>query len=308
MKVSVAWIGVILITVVLLVFSVKGYKIYESFKNENEQFVSYVEKEGFETVIEIPDPLDRDIVLKSCPVDTTFYIDAKGRGACCDSRIVNNKCSGKVICSLSEGSSGLPTCGEYYSAILDEKGTKLCNSSFPNYFESSSKRGCTSGRRTKDGSAPLFPNNDPYCMLYTSETEELTQLDSCTNAKLFENTQCFTHTVEGATKTLESMDTLPALVSCSYTDSQDLYFGSLPRKCYSDESLERYLNARITNGSISKRILETPKDDRWCSVAQAKYIDHTVESSTPATAPGASMMAPSASMTTPTSILGSLGL
>jgi hypothetical protein len=276
MKIPVVWIGVVLIVVVLLVFSIKGYRIYEEFANENTFYSkrnSTVKNvEGF-LEIEIPDPLDRDIVLKSCPVDTNFYIDSKGRGACCDSRIVNNTCSGNVICSLSEGSTGLPTCGEYYSAILDEKGGRLCNSSIPNYFESDTMKGCTSGLRTKDGKGPLRKQKDQVCILYDSVQDELTKVNSCTNAELFAKTSCFTHPVAGSQKTLETMDTYPALVSCSYTDSSDIYLGKLPRKCYSDESLERYLNNRITDGSISRTILEKPKDDRWCSVAQAKYID-----------------------------------
>jgi len=68
----------------------------------------------------------------------------------------------------------------------------------PNYYQNlhfannvdSSTRGCTSGARTSDGKSPANPS-DPYCKIYSTEKDELEQLDSCTNVKRLDSAQCF---------------------------------------------------------------------------------------------------------------------
>jgi hypothetical protein len=297
MKIPIVWIGILLILGVVVVFSVKGFQLYEDFQNEQtylEGFATSVKNttitpKGTQTVETTQDPLQRDIVLTACPAETNFYIDTGGRGACCDSRVLKGACSGKVVCSLSEGSKGLPTCSEYYSEILDAKGKQRCPLSMPNYYESDSVKGCTSGLRNKDGTGPADLANSSFCVLYTSEVDENQRLDSCTNVMMFENTRCFSRDIPNTKKTIEAVDGLPALISCSYMDSSDIYLGNVPRKCFSDESLERHINAKITLGSMDKNILEAPKDDRWCSVAQNLHIDKVFQRSAPVSASAPSL-------------------
>ena len=108
MKVSVAWIAVGIIIGIILFFTVEGFSIYEQFTNQVE---------GFADVDEYAD--STDIKITSCPADTASYIDGGGRTVCCEGTVINGKCSGKNICSLSEPIAGLPTCSAWLDAYLE---------------------------------------------------------------------------------------------------------------------------------------------------------------------------------------------
>ena len=145
MKVSLSWLGVFLILAFLIYFIVYGSHVYETFQNKDihESFTS----QG--------DP--SDLKITKCPASSVSYINNKGITLCCDGIIVNGTCSGTTMCSLSESTSTAPTCSEWMEAYLDEKAVERCPMSMPNYFESEDGKmvGCTSGKRKKDGSAPL---------------------------------------------------------------------------------------------------------------------------------------------------------
>ena len=146
MKVSVLWLGLFLVTIVLVWATVQGYFLHESFKGSQDSKVA----EGFSGTSE-------DIRVSGCPSSTTTFINSKGHTICCDGPILDGKCSGREVCSLSQGAN-LPTCSEYKTAWLDEKGAKKCPRALPNYFENpNGVGGCTSGPRNQDGSAPENP-------------------------------------------------------------------------------------------------------------------------------------------------------
>ena len=259
MRVRLAWIGIIVITCVLLFLGVQVYTLW----NEPPPPPS----EGF-TVAE----LIGDIQIKACPAKTNQFTDTGGNVLCCKADLVGNVCpSGQLACTLSE-STTIPTCSAYVESILDVKGADLCPPTLPNYYENGPTRGCTAGKRTTDGSAPAN-SADKQCTLYANEKDEQSKLDSCTNLRMLEKTKCFTTNVNES-KTLVGWSDLPALVSCSYKDTSS----HMPRSCYSDESLYRYMENIVSRGWATKEWRSTWNPyakTYWSSKHQKVYIDKT---------------------------------
>ena len=272
------WIGVILIATTLIYFTWKGLYVYELFQVQQEK----QQQEGFIG----SGQLATDIVINTCPSDTTSYVNTNGQTLCCDGTPSGGKCNGKAVCSLSEQSSGLPTCGQYLSAKLDQKGGLRCPPSMPRYFESKdgSVKGCTSGNRLPDGTGPASSNNK-YCNLYSQELDDLGRADSCTNVKLLDNTQCFTRNIAGTSKKLLELPIfntfLPALVHCSYGNINTGVAGT----CISNNSIDRFMDFlensfRLTQ--LSGWRSSTAKWDplqklQFCSIAEQYSINKTLK-------------------------------
>lgn len=250
------WIGILVLGVVVLILFTKSKEVYDAFTNFNlnEGFVS--------TQI-------NDIELKTCPADYKQFIDNDGKLMCCDGEASQGKCK-RVICSLSEGGS-VPTCSSWYTAYLEEKGRDRCPLSMPNYYESKDKqlKGCTSGRRKVDGTAPI--GSGIFCKLYTSERDEISKRDSCTNQKILETAQCFSGTTP-VTKSIVEQGTLPALITCSFKDTTG---NSLVT--YSKDSFDRHHTAK--SGSSWKQNFKSwdPLSKTSAShIAEKYYIDKTL--------------------------------
>ena len=250
MKVSLSWLGVFLILAFLIYFIVYGSHVYETFQNKDihESFTSASASAS-------------DLKITKCPASSVSYINNKGITLCCDGIIVNGTCSGTTMCSLSESTSTAPTCSEWMEAYLDEKAVERCPRSMPNYFESEdgSMVGCTSGKRTKDGSGPLVTssaepgkeasscntNNLTFCRIYPDKVSDEGKLDSCSNQKLLESTMCFNNK-GSAYKTLvaNANEAAPATVQCSYKDSSSNIY-----TCSTNSSMERYQSAVLPSGT-----------------------------------------------------------
>ena len=219
MKVSVAWIAVGIIIGIILFFTAKGFSIYEQFSSV----------EGFA----LGDSNTLDIKITTCPADTASYVDGGGRTVCCEGNVVNGKCSGKNVCSLSEAIDGLPTCSAWLDAYLENKGAMRCPPSMKNYYENKAARqaGCTAGHRNAQGTAPGSTSNK-FCTLYQSANDELIKRDSCTNQKILEEAKCLT---KPTSRSLHDWGPIPPAVHCSGMDT-----GSLtPLACYDDAAFIR---------------------------------------------------------------------
>ena len=261
MRVSLSAIGLFLFTFAFLFLGFYGYTLYQDMVIEEET-------EGF------VNPQTSDIRLSACPREMTYLVDGTGTSLCCKTALVGGKCpSGQTACTLSESKGGKPTCSEYFAAVLEEKGKNRCPPSRPKYYEDGLKKGCTAGPRTPLGTAPASAS-DPQCVLYPIETEDQSKADSCTNLRLLEGTKCFSRPM-GEVATLQVLSpVIPALISCSYKDKTT----HMPRTCYSDESLYRFMAALVTKGWAQKdwRPATSPYEKvQWCSKHQKVYIDKT---------------------------------
>lgn len=203
MKLSLSWILVGLIILYIIFFSMYGYRVYEEFQSITEGYTDMSEV----TLTTCPPTQGNEAVVMSSrvpPGSTETY--------CYDENVKK--------CSLSVGGSSPESCSHYYTLLLRAKG-QVCPKTMPNYYQNlqfannvdSSTRGCTSGARTADGKSPANPS-DPYCKIYSTQKDELEQLDSCTNVKRLDSAQCFLATPAN-TKVLQKNDKGSPYVQCT---------------------------------------------------------------------------------------------
>ena len=300
MKVSLAWIGILLIVSVLVYFTVYGYDIWEQFQNPPHPFTPV--QEGFATGNSqwlapslgsaqgegFQDGLESGMNITMCPANSKSYLDVYGKTVCCMGEVSSDTCKGETICSLSEGSSGLPTCTTWYESYLREKGRNRCPRSLPMYFESADgkTRGCTAGRLNKNGSFPATPEQSK-CMIYSLKRNDEGYIDSCTNLKFLEQSVCFSGASIPVQKELITVVNgwLPALVQCKYGDITRNVAGT----CQTNDSMLRFMGGLYT--LINQWLGTSYSVDQWktsskdwdpiqklnfCSVVQKYSIDKTI--------------------------------
>lgn len=259
-NISVTSIGVFLVLAAIIILTLRGVSVFGILT----QSISL--KEGFQG--------DDDLILTTCPADTKSFVDNGGRTVCCDGEIHGGACKGSAICSLSESVGNMPTCGQWLGAYLAEKGKNRCPPSMPNYFESPTGGGCAAGARNSTGTGAV----GAACKLYKTQEEDNMQIDSCTNQKILEETQCFTNGVIASKSLIKGWST--HFVQCNYTDPVT----QAPVSCIHDKS---YLNSMKLYFKDDPQQFSHIKDvaNKWsvqtklsfCSIAQKLNIDKTIQ-------------------------------
>lgn len=272
MEVSVVWLGLAIIGITLLFLFTQAKGVYDTFQNYGS---SSANKEGF------VGGNTSDIRLIGCPADYKQFVNNDGQILCCDGTPNSGKCSGRTICSLSEGAGRLPTCSAWYTAYLDEKGRNKCPPSMPSYFESKDgkTKGCTAGARKQDGTGPL-EGSAKFCRMYTSQREEEGKANSCSNVLLLDKTVCFPGTSVKTDKSLTEVlgGFLPARIQCSFGDPSLKTAGT----CETDKSLDRFMSGVYTllgiRGSWKESFMRWDPLDKinLCSITQKYKIDKTI--------------------------------
>lgn len=212
-----------------------------------------------------------DIQLQACPSGTQTYTE-EGNTYCCDGDLQNGVCNGRTICSLSSDTGQLPSCLRLLRENLTDKGNRFCPSSIPNYYEKGLEKGCTSGQRLYDGTAPKSKESTTKtCKIYELEKDNQNKLDSCMNIKMQETVTC----PQGNKAELVSLrQDLPAVLLCTIRPFGDPY----PRSCYDDKSFTDYLNGTKQDWKTNMNFDETLQ---FCSKAKAFYIEKTLVRPTP---------------------------
>ena len=137
--------------------------------------IGYFIKESFNPVAY------EGFAVHTCPAGTNSFVTDSGETQCCNGDVVDGYCTGNLRCTLSPKSkSGLPTCTDLAAADAAASGANQCPVTMPNYFVSTSVKGCSVSQATSDGTAPLNPNL-PQCILYPTQELDLVKLDSCYN-------------------------------------------------------------------------------------------------------------------------------
>jgi hypothetical protein len=261
MKVSLVWLGLITIGIVLILIGYKGYETYEAFMNIDV-------KEGFQS-----GSVTSDLQIRTCPADSKSFIDNNGRTVCCQGSVENGKCLGNLICTLSEAGKDLPTCNTWYSALLDERGRDRCPALLPRYFEGGKLgRGCTSGKRNKDGTGPDI-SSAKFCKLYTTEKDELLKEDSCTNQKMLEEVQC---PVPNAKKRFSRWHpNIPPEIYCDFVNPSN----GLPISCAEDTTAYAQHQYAAKTGIIPSNWEDNYASHHkinWCRIRKMVDMDKTV--------------------------------
>lgn len=161
----VIWIICICISVIMIGYVIK-YRLY-----------SDVVSEGFST----------NIHMTSCPLKSESYITGSGDTNCCDGDVVNKKCNGDIICSLSPNPPrGIQSCSEWMMNEWNKRSNRFCPKSMPNYFGPirrifGSVEGCSESPSSEDGSKPENAAS-ANCKIYSTEELDRVNINSCFNA------------------------------------------------------------------------------------------------------------------------------
>lgn len=266
-NISVTWIGVFLVVSAIIILTIRGINVFK---------IIFPSEEGFTT-----QEFSEDLHLSTCPAASKSYVDDGGRTVCCDGDIIDGKCQGTQVCSLSENFGNLPTCDVWFGAYLQEKGAKRCPPSMPHYFEDlrTGVKGCTAGFRTKEGKSPAS-SSDKSCKLYNGKDDDLIKIDSCTNQKLLEETQCFGRYLEGTSKQFVSWGAVPPPIYCSRLDKTSM----MPMNCLNENTYARSLDYFVEKYYPSYkgwREMSMKWGPQWklnfCSVVQKLNIDKSIE-------------------------------
>jgi len=236
MKVNLGWIGLVIILAFFLYFVWYGKNVYEVLTRPDSN------SEGFAMNYNA-----NGITLTSCPTGTNQYVNDTGYTMCCDGQVDSGWCNGEDVCSLSEGTSDLPTCSQWRAAYLKDKGRVRCPASMPNYFERKTASGCTNQQLNADGSWPLNDPDPNYskgmegfsnsitppktkCILYNNRKDQLGKIDSCENIKHLEETSCFSRfTNEKREMVPVGEGEFPAIVYCIHQPPPPPASGALSR-------------------------------------------------------------------------------
>jgi len=117
----------------------------------------------------------------TCPSGTNSFVTDSGETQCCNGDVVDGYCTGNLRCTLSPKSrSGLPTCTDLAASDAAAAGSNQCPIQMPNYFASSTVKGCSASQPTANGYGPSDPNQ-PQCILYPTQALDQVKLDSCYN-------------------------------------------------------------------------------------------------------------------------------
>jgi len=208
-----------------------------------------------------------DIQFQGCPSGTKSY-ESSGEVHCCDGDLVNQRCSGRIICSLSKDSKLIPSCVTLLRKELDEKSHRFCPRSIPNYFENSvvGQRGCTNGRRTPDGKGVAQTNSViKTCKIYSSRADNESKADSCYIIKKSDESSC----PQGKQPTIVSLKAgQPTVLQCGLITRS-----GLPEVCFEDETYKNYLSSVTSNWRETLRPIDMLK---FCSVAQRYYVEKSL--------------------------------
>ena len=152
--------------------------------------IGYCIKYGslFDPITTLEEGFTTNIRMTSCPLSATSYITHDGDTNCCDGDIVNKKCNGRNICSLSpKPPAGMMSCSDWMNQEWARRSARFCMPSMPNYFgplhrDNKAIEGCSESMTVDNGTEPQVPTA-PRCKIYSSEGQDRSNLDSCYNAR-----------------------------------------------------------------------------------------------------------------------------
>lgn len=196
-----------------------------------------------------------NIVMTSCPPGAPQYVTPKGDTNCCEGDIVNNKCNGSAICSLSPSPpDGLQSCSDWMNKQWAERATRFCPSSMPNYYGpiqrvgSGKDEGCSRSPTANHGSKPQ-DITQARCKIYSKEMDEYSKLDSCFNRKALD---AMTGTGNRSIVPT-SGDNVALLISTGVpADGSSV----VPTTCYDYQRFIRYLEK--TNDGLANMLKKDP--------------------------------------------------
>ena len=216
------------------------------------------------------------IVITTCPSATTNYVTSKGSTNCCNGDVVDGKCNGEDICSLSasDPSGGIISCAEWIIKEWQKRSDRFCAPSMPYYFGTMRRRqgdieGCSASKTGPDGSKPQ-DTTKPTCKIYKSSVDEYGKPDSCFNVRARD---AMVAPISNATKQIIPVGNKnPALLSATYSPPNGI--SVVPVACYDWDRAKIFLNSIDPTGNSTKSY-EKIKDKHviFCGASKAYYVN-----------------------------------
>ena len=211
--------------------------------------IMYVLKYGFDFDFK-SEGFTTNIQMTTCPPNSVGYVTSAGDTNCCDGDIVNNKCNGKNICSLSpKPPNGIMNCSEWMNKEWTRRSSAYCPSSMPNYFgpvkRGKGLEGCSEVSTNLDGSGPSSEGTRT-CKIYSSEDQDLKNIDSCFNQKALEDMKA------PGTHSIINTGRVPLLISTGVSDGSS----PVPTVCYDYKRAIQYL--QDINSQVADALRKDP--------------------------------------------------
>lgn len=238
-----------------LIISVILLTVYLYFYGKKD--VVLTDHEGFEDTT----------FLQACPSGYKSYYKSDGNMLCCDGEIIANKCNGKRQCTLNgKGTDELPLCVTFILDDYKQKAQDQCPKAMSSYFEGDKKKGCTHGSLNQTLTAPKT-TSQPTCMIYSTEDENATKMDSCANQKEMEGFPCFGKDCKK--ELVQTSAETPVKLAISFTDPTGMH-----RTAYSRATMQRFLD--VSNPKWREQGVDLSKNISVAEVAKAYYVDRTM--------------------------------
>lgn len=203
--------------------------------------------------------------MNFCPQGGNAFINLDGDTQCCDGPVNGYQCNGKIQCTFGKTSGDLMSCSAIQKIISSEKSKSVCPPSKQNYFEGPSISGCTNSPLTENLEGPT--SSAKTCVIHKDETLNKSDIKSCSNEKLLEETECF------GKDCYKSMYISPlsktALVQIDFTGVDGIRRSAFEKKSY--------MNYLIATDPDWKNKVDLDKNINIDMVARAVFVDRSID-------------------------------
>jgi hypothetical protein len=197
-------------------------------------------------------PVSSPIQIRLCPDSAPTIQTAIGNTDCCTGDLMNGKCNGKTVATLSPSHDGVPTVIDYWKQYFIQKGKIMCPANMPNFYEDITNKngpsGCTASSVSTDGKNPT-DTTLAQCSIYKDALSNETRANSCHNMKIMNTLRCPSLSGHQSTVSTES-DSNGSFkyFACKYQTSD-----GLPLFCAEDKTFEEYLRRTNPNWKTSSQ-------------------------------------------------------
>lgn len=217
-------------------------------------------KEGFQNETKIPTG-----AMNFCPQGWNAFINLDGDTQCCEGTVNGHQCNGKIQCAFGKESADIMSCVSIQKKIGEEKSKSICPPSKPNYFEGPNEAGCTDSPLSDNLAGPAGSANS--CVIHKDELSNKSDIKSCSNEKLLEETDCF------GKDCYKSMYVSPlsktALIQIDFTGVDGIRRSAFEKKSY--------MNYLIATDPDWKNKVDLEKNINISEVAEAVFVNKSMD-------------------------------
>lgn len=173
--------------------------------------------------------------LQACPAGLNKYASESSLN-CCTGPIIENKCTGKPVCTLSESAGNLPRCINWYEKYLKRMSKRYCPSDLKQFYEDGTKAKigfCTDSPLNQKLQAPVRKDANK-CNIHKSYDKNIRDPESCLVKRLMAKMVVPT---DMSTKTaMVFVPNAPVVLQANYTD------GLESKNCLDRATVDRALD------------------------------------------------------------------